>query len=291
MFGRGQEAVESPAAAAEPTPVPPQELAPPAAAAILDQYVLAEPTDQNIVDIFANEWSSRFPASSDLVTRPGAAGLFEDERVLWAQEKLGSFEGRQILELGPLEGGHSYMFQQAGAERVIAIEANTRAFLKCLCVKEIFDLDRVEFKLGDFMSYLEKADLSYDMVFASGVLYHMEDPLLLLDLMSRVSDRLFLWTHYYDAEPLLSREDYANKFEPVQTAEHQGFRYEYSTQSYQHALDWSGFCGGPKTVSKWLTRESIEGALRHLGYTSLHVAFDERDHPNGPSFAICAVRE
>ncbi len=35
-----------------------------------------------------------------------------------------------ILELGPLEGAHTYQL------RILAIEANAEAFLKCLVVKE-----------------------------------------------------------------------------------------------------------------------------------------------------------
>ena len=44
-------------------------------------------------------------------------------------------DGRRVLELGPLEGGHSYMLQRAGAARVLAIEANTRAFLKFYAIR------------------------------------------------------------------------------------------------------------------------------------------------------------
>ena len=90
------------------------------------------------------------------------------------------------------------MFQERNANKVIAVEANSRAYLKCLCIKEILNLHKVEFKLGDFMPLLENQNNRYDMVFASGVLYHMEDPIKLLKLISRTSDRLFVWTHYYD---------------------------------------------------------------------------------------------
>ena len=134
---------------------------------ILDAYVLTEPNNQNVLDIFKRQWSSRLPDNFGLVTQPGTARLFEDDRVAWAEQTLGNFSNWKILELGPLEGGHSYMFQSRNANKVISIEANTRAFLKCLCIKEILKLDRVEFKLGDFMSFLENDNSKYDMVFAS----------------------------------------------------------------------------------------------------------------------------
>ena len=257
---------------------------------ILDAYVILEPSNQNVLDIFKGEWSSRLPEHLGLATKPGKAGLFDDHRVIWAEQALGNFSSWEILELGPLEGGHSYMLQNRNAKRVISIEANTRAFLKCLCIKNILNLDRVEFKLGDFMSFLEKEDLQYDMVFASGVLYHMEEPIKLIKLISRVTDRLFIWTHYYDREVILNRKDLSHKFSPVITSEYDGVSYEYSTQSYKDALAWSGFCGGFKPVSKWLTRDSIIKALTYFGFSDLKINFDHMDHPNGPAFAVCAKK-
>jgi hypothetical protein len=257
---------------------------------ILDKYVTSEPSNQNVLDIFKGEWSSRLPEHFGLLTKPGTAGLFEDHRVIWAEQTLGNFSSWEILELGPLEGGHSYMLQNRKAKMVTSIEANTRAFLKCLCIKNILNLDRVEFKLGDFMSYLEKDNLKYDMVFASGVLYHMEEPIKLIKLISRVTERLFIWTHYYDREVILKRKDLSHKFSPVITSEYDGVTYEYSTQSYKDALGWSGFCGGFKTVSKWLTRDSIIKALTYFGFSDLKINFEQMDHPNGPAFAVCAIK-
>lgn len=257
---------------------------------VLDAYVLKEPDSQNIIDIFNGEWSSRLPESLGLCALPGKAKLFEDPRVFWAEENLGSYENCNILELGPLEGGHSYMFQKKNANKVIAIEANTRAFLKCLCIKEVLRLDRVEFKLGDFLAYLQKGSMRYDIIFACGVLYHMEDPVRLIDLISKASDKVFIWTHYYDKEVISKRKDIAHKFGPLASMIYQGSCYDYSVQSYKDSLDWSGFCGGPKETSKWLTRESIMDALRRFGFDDIKIGFDHPDHPNGPAFAISASK-
>ncbi len=257
---------------------------------IQDAYVTTQPSHQNILDLFEGEWSSRLPDELGLVTKPGTAGLFADGRVSWAEEVLGGFSNRNILELGPLEGGHSYMLQRGNASRVVSIESNTRAFLKCLCVKEIFKLDKVEFRLGDFMSYLEDEDSKYDMVFASGVLYHMVDPIKLLHMISKVSDRLFLWTHYYDEEAISSNPELSHKFESASSYEYEGVSYSYYKQSYKEALDWAGFCGGPESVSKWLTRDGILDALKQFGFVDIQISFEEVDHPNGPAFGVCAKK-
>ncbi|MDT8406596.1 MAG: class I SAM-dependent methyltransferase [Methylococcales bacterium] len=224
------------------------------------------------------------------VTEPGSARLFEDDRIIWAEQVFGGFKELNVLELGPLEGGHSYLMQNGGAKQITAIEANSRSFLKCLCIKQILKLDRVEFQLGDFMAYLEQKPPAVDLVLASGVLYHMQEPLKLLQHIAAISPRAFIWTHYYDADVISQRPELQPKFGTIETITHNGMTYQCARQSYQDALEWAGFCGGSKPTSRWLTRASLEQALGDFGYTDLCYAFEQPDHPNGPAVAICAQR-
>ena len=78
--------------------------------------------------------------------------------------------GRTVLELGPLEAGHSYLLERLGAAEIVGIEANTRAYLRCLVVKEILGLGRARFLCGEFVSYLRTSDRRFDLAVASGVL-------------------------------------------------------------------------------------------------------------------------
>ena len=81
--------------------------------------------------------------------------------------------------------------------RIDAIEANQLAYLRCLVAKEIYGLRRARFHLGDFVRGLE-APTRYHLIVACGVLYHMADPLLLLERIAARTDALYLWTHYFD---------------------------------------------------------------------------------------------
>ena len=74
----------------------------------------------------------------------------------WLVEQLGGVRDLSILELGPLEGGHTYWLEKMGAKSILALEANTRAFLKCLVVKEVYGLERAKFLCGDFMGFLRR---------------------------------------------------------------------------------------------------------------------------------------
>src|SRR4051794_25473931 len=94
---------------------------------ILNQYVSTTHCPQNALDIFQGEWFSGLPEPfADL--NAGKASLFWDARIHWFSQEIGGFEGQTVLELGPLEAGHSYMLEQMGAKKVVAIEGNTRAY-------------------------------------------------------------------------------------------------------------------------------------------------------------------
>ena len=157
------------------------------------------PSPQNALDIFKNRWWSQFPGPFSGL-KAGSIALFEDPRITWAISELGGLHHQTVLELGPLEGAHSYMLEQAGAASITSIEANPEAYLKCLIVKETVGLNRTHFLCGDFIEYLHNSPPHFDAVLASGVLYHMVAPVELIALLSDITHRIYLWTHYYDAQ-------------------------------------------------------------------------------------------
>ncbi len=254
---------------------------------ILDWYVQTAPDPQRTLDIFKGEWASILPSPFDHL-EAGHAPLFADPRLVWGAERLGHFRDKTVLELGPLEGGHSWMMATLGAASVTGVEANVRAFLKCLIVKEMLNTPRTRFLCGDFVAYLEEEQPRYDIVLASGVLYHMRDPVHLIDLISRAADRVYLWTHYYDSE--VCGAVGSPRFPAATETESQGFRHTLYRQEYLHLLRTDAFCGGGATFSNWLTRSDILGALRHFGFQQIETAFEQSDHYAGPAFSAVARR-
>ena len=164
---------------------------------------------QNSIDIFKDDWGSAFPATTGL--QAGASNNFEDVRVPWAAAILGGLNGRSVVELGPFEAYNTWQLQVAGAASVLAIEGSQINFLKCLVVKNILGLNAT-FMHGDFIAFLERTGSRYDICWASGVLYHMTDPLSLLRGIRKVSDIAFIWTHYFDEAALRA----SNSIEPFQ---------------------------------------------------------------------------
>jgi SAM-dependent methyltransferase len=252
-----------------------------------NNLITSHPSNQNIIDLFKDEWSSKIPIHINAVSTPGHADLFTDPRIIWAWEKLGPFKDKAILELGPLEGAHTYILESLGAKKVTSVEANTNAFLKCLCIKEIFNLKNSEFKLGNFIPYLKKCD-QYDLIVASGVLYHMADPLEFLNLITSKSNKIFIWTHYYNKDIINQRSDKNLFAEPTDLNK---IGLIASKRAYPiEALSWAGFSGGKDSYAYWIVKDSLLKYFEDRGY-SISTSFDQVDHPNGPAIAICATKQ
>jgi hypothetical protein len=249
-------------------------------------FVGSSPSNQNVIDLFRGEWSSKMPLEAEAIATPGHAALFSDPRLTWAHDLIGPFTGQTVLELGPLEGAHSYMFERYGAAAITSVEANSRAFLKCLCIKEIMGLKNVSYKLGSFVPFLKSCG-SYDVIMASGVLYHMTDPIELLSLLMQRSDSLIMWTHYFDAKQTgrLAENAYFKTPETLPGTSYVGSKRIYPETS----LDWKGFSGGIEPYAIWLERDSILRCFDDGGF-DVQVNFEQIDHPSGPAFALCATR-
>lgn len=250
----------------------------------LARYTKVAPEDINSFDLFSGSWSTSFPG----FTNAPFAGT-EDPRIDWLMKQV-NVKNLNILELGPLEGAHTLMLERAGAT-VTAIEANVGAFQRCLVVKNQFNLVS-KFILGDFEKY--NFDKNYcDLIVASGVLYHLKDPVSFLGTISSASNRLFIWTHYFESDlskwnpslkPILNSGKWAYKTPIVK--KYDDLEIRMVKQLYGEDLGWSGFCGGSDVYSHWIFKEDLLKLLSHFGFSKIVTAFDDVKHPNGPAFCV-----
>lgn len=240
------------------------------------------PSHGNAIDIFAGRWASDL-SQFDPHWHGGDAQLVNDPRPGYAARYLGRdgyLYGMTVLELGPLEGAHTCQLERLGAARILAIESNIEAYLKCLIVKEALGLKRAEFLLGDFNLYLRDCPERFDIVFACGVLYHMEDPLSVIHGIARVTDRCLVWTHYFD-ERVEGRV-------AVPAAAH-GVEATYYRANY-HDRAQRDFWGGNKPTASWMTRDDILAAFRHFGLDQITIITEDRDAHPGPTVCFAARR-
>jgi 2-polyprenyl-3-methyl-5-hydroxy-6-metoxy-1,4-benzoquinol methylase len=239
------------------------------------------PNPQNAVDIFRDRWASDI---SEVVpgVHAGPTGHFiADHRPSLLLKNFatedGTLTGMRILELGPLEGAHTYQLEKLGAEEVVAIEANAEAYLKCLVIKEVLELKRARFLHGDFTEYLRQNSTKWDLIFCCGVLYHMADPIALIELIAQRTDRMFVWTHYWGGDNQLSSS-------PLEIRR-RGEQFTY----YQHAYsrrDKGTFWGGNRESAFWMSRDDILRAVRTYGFVNMDMHYEDPTHENGACFSF-----
>jgi SAM-dependent methyltransferase len=177
---------------------------------------------------------------------------------------------RRVLELGSLEGGHSFALAALpGIEEVVAVEGRQANLERARFAQGVLDARRVTFVRAD----LERTDLaplgSFDAVFCVGLLYHLPNPWELLRRVADVSDGVFLWTHYASAEEL-------------RAGGYPGAPY----REFGLADPLSGL----SEASFWPTRDALLAMLRDAGLGDVAVLEDDPRHPHGPGITLVARR-
>lgn len=251
--------------------------------ALVEHSVGDAPSAQNALDLFDGHWISSLPAHLGL--RSGELPLFDDDRIKTLLASLDSVKSSKILELAPLEGGHTYMLHEAGA-KIVAVEGRAHAFLKCLVVKEILNLNRAHFFLGDFRAYLATTKDRYDMVLASGVLHEQPDPIALLESMAAVTDRVAIWTHYWDA----SRATDSQLAAVIDATAHDTPCRGKLVKVHPIRSQGATAADDAPIFASWLERDALLTALTTLGLDKITVLDDEPDHPAGPAILLVAER-
>jgi hypothetical protein len=254
----------------------------------LDEYIRAFPSHQNAIDLLPG-WNQAFPPGLGL--NAGHVHLYHDPRILWAIEQFGSLQGRNILEIGPLEGSHTAMLDSLDPATLDSVEANNICFLRCLVTKEILRLRHARFYLGDCQLWLEQRPDRYDFIVASGVLYHMKDPLRLIDAIAHRTDTFFLWTHFADDRAMPPEDPRRGAFVgPAEIREHMGVQVRLHPRSYMGAWKDKAFCGGMNDLHSWIERDDLLKVIEKHGFDDVRIWGEEPQHAYGPAFCVFARR-
>ena len=176
-----------------------------------------------------------------------------------------------ILELGALEGAHSFILaERPGVRRVVALEGREANLRKARLVQELLEIRNVEFAQVN----LENADVArfgkFDAVFCCGLLYHLPEPWRLIQQLPAIAPLLFIWTQYAAEN---EARDLGN-----------GFRGKIHIEGGADEP-----LSGMSATATWLTLQSLRDLLRTCGYKRVDVIFDDPGHANGPAVTIGAT--
>jgi SAM-dependent methyltransferase len=178
-----------------------------------------------------------------------------------------------VLELGSLEGGHSFaLAQNPVVKRVVAIEGREVNVEKSKFVKEILSDEKVEFVQAD----IEKMNFDqfgkFDAVFCSGLLYHLPRPWELIPKLAKISPNIFIWTQ-------VSEEAKAKKMR-------EGWRGKF----YREGGLFDPLSGLSKK-SFWLSLGSLMTLLTANGYKETKIIDHNLTHPKGNAVTLAATAD
>ncbi len=221
----------------------------------------------NLVDEFARRgpWITQFVING--IASGGDYQVVDDRRVQQFFERFPDV--RTILELGSLEGGHTFtLARHEGVERVLAIEGRPANIDKAKFIGSLLGVSNAQFRQAN-LEQLQLASLGYfDAIFCCGLLYHLPEPWKLISQTPLVAPSLFVWTVY------------ANENEA--TIEIDGLRgREYIEGGLNEPLS------GLSSKSIWLTLPSLIELLSRSGYDNVEV-LEKSQNPNGPAVTLAA---
>jgi Methyltransferase domain len=180
-------------------------------------------------------------------------------------------QAETILELGSLEGAHTFILaQRPGVRRVLALEGRELNLRKARFVQEQLRVPNVTFAQAN----LENSDLAafgkFDAVFCSGLIYHLPEPWKLISQLPAIAPNLFIWTHYAaETDTEVVSGDLRGQIHP------EGGPAEPLS--------------GMSATATWLTLGSLITSLTRSGYGSVRVIDNDLTHVHGPAVTLGAT--
>ena len=268
----------------------------------MDPLVKSAPSNQIALDTFKDQWAHEIPIQNATTGKEKVCKF--PSSILLAKKYFSPLDNFSVLELGPNECEITIGANREKVRKVISIECRRQAFLKCLVIKNLLKLDKTQFLLGNFIEYLKAEKQKFDLCLACGVLYHMTDPVELIELICSRCDRVIVATHYmndnlanYDVSqdttdlPVATWNIVDNEGEMVK---YKGLDVRYFKNIYPDAEQDSHIVtghGGTDNYSQIMELKDILKAFEHFGFEIMTEMFDDPDGPRGPHVLFAAKRK
>jgi tRNA (mo5U34)-methyltransferase len=196
------------------------------------------------------DWAHTIDLGQGVITR----GRWDTPRIFERLQVAAELKGRTVLDVGCWDGFYSFEAERRGAHRVLA----TDSFVWQAGHKEGFLLARAALQSQVEACEIDVLELSpgrlgtFDVVLFLGVLYHMKHPLLALERVASVTERLLVVETAVDLLYLPGKPALA--FYP-------------GAELGQDATNWFG-----------PTPEAVEAMLRSVGFTQVERVWPPRRH-------------
>jgi SAM-dependent methyltransferase len=192
----------------------------------------------------------------------------------------GGLDGMRILDIGCLEGGYTVTFARLGAREAVGLEIRETNLARCRYLQRALDLANVRFVRGDARALPVDELGTFDLVFASGILYHLDDPFGFLAACTELTlQTLVLDTH------VASPHAWAHGCLPELTSrDWRGTSYlgriavEHERELSPGELEQRPWASYGNLTSFWLTEDSLVRLVRNLGFPLVLKVFLEQPY-------------
>jgi SAM-dependent methyltransferase len=179
-----------------------------------------------------------------------------------------------IVDLGCLEGGYTALFARAGFD-ALGIDGRPLNVARCEFGAGRLGLPHLRFACDDVHNLAQYG--SFDATFCCGLLYHLEDPVAFLEMVSRLTRRvLILQTHFAtearppqfpDLSDLTTHEGVEGRW----YAEHS----EAATEEEMLGDAWASI-GNRRSF--WVEKRHLLQTLIEVGFAPVFEQFDSLRH-------------
>ncbi|MFV2109747.1 class I SAM-dependent methyltransferase [Micromonospora sp. LOL_015] len=186
-----------------------------------------------------------------------------------ARDFFAAFPGsRRILELGALEGADTLALSRYPDVSILALEGREANLRRAELVLDLHGVTNVELRLADVEALDFPALGTFDAVLCAGLLYHVRQPWTLLRDIARVTDHLYLSTHYWGSSAGLAATD--------------GYTVKAVRENHPDPQT-----RGLSVDVRWLDRGSLMRALADAGFGRVDVRHERTSDQVCDLIAVC----
>jgi hypothetical protein len=176
------------------------------------------------------------------------------------------FNNYSLHDLGCLDGGYSVEFAKVGFQ-TIGVEIRKKNYENCLFFKKHFNLPNLNF-INDDVLNVENYE-NFDITFCSGLLYHLDNPVEVLEKITKKTNKiLILNTHYIDFD---ESSKFHEKYKLSKTTINEGLRGRWYTEFYDEKTYINKepyvFSSYNNNKSFWLNKNELIELLYKMGYS------------------------
>ena len=169
----------------------------------------------------------------------------------------------RILDLGSLEGFYALEFASLGAQ-VVGIDGREANNAHARFAAEVLGLSNIEFITDDVRNLCQEIYGRFDVVFCSGILYHLSgiDACRFLSSIAQVCKRLTIISTHVGLRANGSISWEGNSYQGVLYKEHS----PEDAADVKASKKWASL---DNDTSFWFTKPSLLNVLRDVGFTSV----------------------